>query len=116
MPSLPTSSMRPRNGETMYAPTSAARIAWAGEKTRVTLILMPPSAARRFPASRPSGVIGTFTTAFGAFCDRPTPSSYIASAAVSVVSKGDVAGHRLEDLLQTMSGACPLLATREDWW
>ena len=108
MPSLATSSIRPMNGDTMYAPISAAKIAWAGEKTSVTLTLMPSSVSR-LPAAKPSGVIGTFTTAFGAFCERPTPWSYIALGLGLGGLERDVAGHRLEDLLPHHVGVLALL-------
>src|ERR671918_3209458 len=85
IPSAAASSIRPRNGDTIYAPISAARMAWAGENTSVTLIRISSSASR-FPASRPAGVIGTLTTALSANEASRRPSSYIAAASGSVVS------------------------------
>src|SRR5919198_3069106 len=85
IPSAAASSMRPRNGDTMYAGISAARMACAGENTSVTLMRIP-SSGRRFPASIPAGVIGTFTTALSPRDARYFPCSYIATASGSVVS------------------------------
>ena len=67
----------------MYAPASAAKMACAGEKTRVTLIRMP-SLTSRVPASSPSGVIGTFTTAFGPIAASVRPCTTIPSASGAV--------------------------------
>src|SRR5437588_12418959 len=85
MPSAATSSMRPMNGDTMYAGISAARMACAGVNTSVTLIRMP-SSVRCLPAVIPVGVIGTFTTTLSANVARCFPWSYIAFASGSVVS------------------------------
>ena len=112
IPSAPTSSSRPRNGETQYAPISAARIAWAGENTSVTLVRIP-SAASRLPASRPAGVIGTLTTAFGAMPASRSPSSYIGAASGSVVSSEMSPSTSARISFQTASGSPPSLTTSE---
>ena len=96
----------------MYAPISAARIAWAGENTSVTLIRIP-SSVRRLPTPSPSGVIGTFTTAFGAICARSRPCSYIASASSSVVSSEIGPSTSVRISFQTRSGSSASLATSE---
>src|SRR3989338_303940 len=79
MPSSPTSSSLPRNGETKVAPAFAAKRAWAAENTNVTLVFMPFLESIRTALS-PSSVMGTLTTTFAAHEANPPPSAAMSSA------------------------------------
>src|ERR671914_2679767 len=111
IPSAAASSIRPRNGDTMYAPISAARMAWAGENTSVTLMRIP-SSIRRFPAWRPAGVIGTFTTALSPMAANLRPSSSIAGASGSVVSSETSPSTSARISFHTCSGSMPSFPIR----
>src|ERR671918_3146271 len=111
IPSAAASSIRPRNGDTIYAPISAARMAWAGENTSVTLIRIPSSASR-LPASSPAGVMGTLTTALSANTARRFPSSYMAAASGSVVSRETSPSTSTRISFHSCSGSSPSLPTR----
>src|SRR6266511_940149 len=87
-------------------------MAWPGENSRVTLIRMP-SATSRFPASRPSGVMGTFTTAFGPIWARCSPCLYIGSASGSVVSRDTSPSTSARISFHRASGSSCSLLTRE---
>src|SRR5918992_1928371 len=104
IPSAAASSIRPRNGDTMYAPISAARMAWAGENTSVTLI-RTPSPTSRLPVSSPSGVMGTLTTALGPIEASRCPSSYMARASGSVVSRETSPSTSVRISFHTCSGS-----------
>ena len=67
------------------APALAASMAWAAEKHRVTLVLMPLS--EKFRAARsPSQVSGSFTTTFGAMAASLSPSLTMVSKSVATAS------------------------------
>ena len=95
------SSTRPRNGETKVAPILAARIACAGEKTRVTLMGMP-AWTRRAPALTPARVIGTLTTTLSAIAARswpwPTISSTVSARHLGGHRTGDQVGDQLDEI------------------
>lgn len=70
MPSWPTSSKRPTNGDTRYAPARAAISAWLAENTSVQLQRMP-SLLSTLIAFKPSRVMGTFTMACRQLASTP---------------------------------------------
>ncbi len=85
MPSWLMSSRRPTNGDSRLAPAFAARSPWLAVKINVQLVLMP-SSAKRLIASRPSSLIGTLTTMFGASLANARPSVSIPSTSSATTS------------------------------
>src|SRR6185312_15925492 len=85
IPSCPTSSKRPTNGDTMVAPAFATNKACTGEKTKVTLVRMP-SAVSFFTATMPFSVIGIFTTTLLANFASSLPSETIWSISSPITS------------------------------
>src|SRR3954452_21117819 len=85
MPSWLMSSRRPTNGDSSDAPALAARSPWLAVKMSVQFVLIPSSANRDI-ASRPSSLIGTFTTMFGASLANARPSVSIPSTSSATTS------------------------------
>ena len=79
------SSSRPTNGDSSDAPAFAARRPWLAVKISVQLVLIP-SALSLAMASRPSSLIGTFTTMFGASVAKWRPSRSIPSTSAATTS------------------------------
>jgi len=67
------------------APALAARIAWPGEKHRVTLTITPRSLNAR-QVLRPSGVSGTLMAILGAMAESTSASASMALVSVAVTS------------------------------
>src|SRR5690242_3873609 len=84
-PSWPLSSIRPMKGEMKVASALAASSAWAAEKQRVTLTMMP-SDRSALQVLSPSGVRGTLTATFLAILASFLPSSSIVLWSVDTVS------------------------------
>ena len=85
IPSWLMSSSRPTNGDRSEAPAFAARRPWLAVKISVQFVLIP-SSAKRLIASRPSSLIGTLTTMFGASFAKWRPSSSIPSTSSATTS------------------------------